>query len=148
MNKKPHISLGRMLGMTMKSVKETMETNLKEADIDISIDQFVILKILDTMEDVNQQICANLLRMDKSLFLRKLDVMQERKLVARIPDKNDKRRNQLVLTKQGLQKYAECEKVEQKTVKQLMNGVSNEEFTVFAKVLDIIRNNSTEKPIS
>ena len=119
MNKKPNISLGRMLGMTMKSVKETMERNLKDADIDMTIDQFVILKIIDTMEDVNQQVCANLLRMDKSLFLRKLDVMQERKLVARIPDANDKRRNQLVLTKQGLEKYRECEEIEQKTIKSL-----------------------------
>lgn len=137
-----------MLGMTMKSVKETMERNLKDADIDMTIDQFVILKIIDTMEDVNQQVCANLLRMDKSLFLRKLDVMQERKLVARIPDANDKRRNQLVLTKQGLEKYRECEEIEQKTIKSLMAGVSKEEFKTFAKVLDVIRHNSSEQSIS
>lgn len=136
------ISLGRMVGMTMKAMKDTLTRNFELANCPISAEQFITLKIITFHEDISQQDCADLLRMDKSLFLRKIDVLQKLNLLVRIPNKTDKRKNQLVITKKGMEMLKKCEEVEQNTMRNLTKGVSENDFKIFSKVLTTIRENA------
>ncbi len=136
------ISLGRMVGMTMRAMKDTLVKNFELANCPISAEQFITLKIIIFNEDISQQDCADLMRMDKSLFLRRIDVLQKLNLLVRVPNKKDKRKNQLVITEKGLEMLKKCEKVEQSTMKGLIKGVSEDDFQVFSKVLTTIRENA------
>lgn len=136
------ISLGRMVGMTMKAMKDTLTKNFELANCPISAEQFITLKIITFHEDISQQDCADLLRMDKSLFLRKIDVLQKLDLLVRIPNKKDKRKNQLLITEKGMKMLKKCEKVEQNTMRNLTKGVSENDFKIFSKVLTTIRENA------
>lgn len=136
------ISLGRMVGMTMRAMKNSLVKSFELANCPISAEQFITLKIITFHEDICQQDCADLLRMDKSLFFRKIDALQKLNLIVRVPDKKDKRKNQLVITQKGLEMLKKCEKVEQNTMKGLIKGVSEQDFQAFSKVLTTIRENA------
>jgi len=131
-----------MVGMTMKAMKDTLTKNFELANCPISAEQFITLKIITFHEDISQQDCADLLRMDKSLFLRKIDVLQKLDLLVRIPNKKDKRKNQLLITEKGMKMLKKCEKVEQNTMRNLTKGVSENDFKIFSKVLTTIRENA------
>ena len=128
--------------MTMKAMKDTLTKNFELANCPISAEQFITLKIITFHEDISQQDCADLLRMDKSLFLRKIDVLQKLDLLVRIPNKKDKRKNQLLITEKGMKMLKKCEKVEQNTMRNLTKGVSENDFKIFSKVLTTIRENA------
>lgn len=126
----------------MKAMKDTLTQNFELANCPISAEQFITLKIIACNEDISQQGCADLMRMDKSLFLRKVDVLQKLNLLVRVPNKKDKRKNKLVITNDGLEMLKKCEKVEHKTMKNLTKGVSENDFKSFSKVLATIRENA------
>lgn len=128
--------------MTMKAMKGRLTKNFEAANCPISAEQFIILKIISLHEDMNQQECANHLMIEKSLFLRKIDTLQRNKLIARIPDERDKRKNLLVLTAKGADLYKECEIVERQTMNKLIAGVNKNDFEAFANVLEVIRINA------
>jgi len=123
-------------------MKDTLTKNFELANCPISAEQFITLKIITFHEDISQQDCADLLRMDKSLFLRKIDVLQKLDLLVRIPNKKDKRKNQLLITEKGMKMLKKCEKVEQNTMRNLTKGVSENDFKIFSKVLTTIRENA------
>ncbi len=68
----------------------------------LTIEQFGLLHtISEKEEEVILKDMACMLGKDKSAVLRQLDSLEEKGLVRRVPDKNDRRKNFLMITKKG-----------------------------------------------
>jgi|SRR5690606_25890969 len=138
----PIRSLGRALHLTIKALGTSVTSNFAAASISLTLDQYIVLKIVYYHETIIQKDVAELMKRDKSSLFRQINQLQERKLIARITDAEDKRRNFLVITKQGSELIDIATEIEAKTVNELLEGVTEDEMKTFNKVLETIQKNS------
>ena len=127
---------------TMKSIHKSMTIILSKANLEISTQQFFIMKIISEHESVIQQDLAEMMRTDKSAMLRQLNVLQSEMLVARIPDQKDKRKKLLVLTKKGGEVLSKAENKLDKHFNNILVGIDNNELQVFYSVLNKLKENA------
>lgn len=133
--------LGYMLGMTLRVFKTRMMTECKKKDIELSLEQFVILNMLNANCDLIQQDLANHLQKDKSIIVRQIDGLIEDQYVVRLTNKEDKRKKNLILTKKGFERLNEMERIASEVSKKLLTGVSDSELKIFKDVLVKIQEN-------
>lgn len=133
--------LGYMLGMTLRVFKTRMMTECKKKDIELSLEQFVILNMLNANCDLIQQDLANHLQKDKSIIVRQIDGLIEDQYVVRLTNKEDKRKKNLILTKKGFERLNEMERIASEVSKKLLTGVSDSELEIFKDVLVKIQEN-------
>lgn len=130
-----------MLGMTLRVFKTRMMTECKKKDIELSLEQFVILNMLNANCDLIQQDLANHLQKDKSIIVRQIDGLIEDQYVVRLTNKEDKRKKNLILTKKGFERLNEMERIASEVSKKLLTGVSDSELEIFKDVLVKIQEN-------
>jgi DNA-binding MarR family transcriptional regulator len=133
--------LGYLLCQTLRGYKNRLVLNFKEIGIGLSLEQFVILHQISIKDDLTQQDLANHLQKDKSIILRQINSLIDRNYVERSPDKVDKRKKKLVLTKDGREVLTSTEEIARNVSSELLSGVNNEDVDVFLTVLNKIQEN-------
>jgi len=111
----------------------------KQTDVKLTMPQVVLLfKISEEKEEVTLKDMAEKLGKDKSAILRMIDLLEKKELVRRVVDQNDRRKNQLLVTKKGERLIAEFREVELELNCKLMEGLSDADMLTFYKVVDHI----------
>ena len=140
MNKEEPLS--RLLGLILRIYKNRLTALLKENNITLRPEQFMILHELSVGEDLTQQDLSNHLQKDKSIVLRQIATLMEAGYVIRLQDKVDKRKKKLSLTKKGSDMLNKIEEIAQSLSEELIRGVSREEFIIFKRVITKMKENS------
>lgn len=86
-------------------VKEILRAKKKrfcEKKIELTIEQFFILNILDNEDGLILRELAEIVDRDKSAVLRHIDGLEQKNFITRVTDPKDKRRKSLLVTKRGL----------------------------------------------
>lgn len=136
--------LKKPLGMIVVNMLKPMFCVLeiraaKQTDIKLTMPQFVLLfKISEEKEEVTLKDMAEKLGKDKSAILRMIDLLEKKELVRRVVDQNDRRKNQLMVTKKGERLIAEFREVELELNCELLEGLSDADMETFYKVVDHI----------
>jgi len=133
--------LGYMLGMTLRVFKIRMVTECKKKEIELTLEQFVILNMLNSNCDLIQQDLANHLQKDKSIIVRQIDSLIDDQYVVRLTNKEDQRKKNLILTKKGFDRLNEMEGIASEVSKKLLTGVTDSELEIFKSVLMKIQEN-------
>ncbi len=133
--------LGYMLGQTMKVFKSQMITELKAQGLDLTFEQFVILHMLNRGCDLIQQDLAKHLQKDKSIIVRQIDGLLDKQYVARLTNKEDKRKKNLILTKKGYDILVQTTTVADQVTSKLLAGIEENELLIFQNVLAKIQEN-------
>jgi MarR family transcriptional regulator for hemolysin len=95
--------------------------------------------MINTMkEEVIQKDVSELLGKDKSAVLRMIDQLEEQELVRRVVDLKDRRKNCLMITKQGTRLLEQYQVLENELIKEISDGLEQEEIAVFNKIIDVI----------
>ena len=111
----------------------------KQTGLKLIMPQFVLLfKISEEKEEVTLKDMAEKLGKDKSAILRMIDLLEKKELVRRVVDQNDRRKNQLMVTKKGERLIAEFREVELDLNCELLKGLSDADMETFYKVVDHI----------
>jgi DNA-binding MarR family transcriptional regulator len=133
-----------LFGRTLKFLTDEFDARLRAEDISVSIVEFVLLYRLSTMSDdeVTQQNFAQLEGKHKSVILRQIDKLEQRKLVARIPDQADRRKNNLALTKKGADLLDKLLAIENRMMKEMTKGLAAAEIETLKKVSIKIQHNA------
>ena len=126
----------------MRVYRNKMTGKLKENELELGLDQFLILLQLNAREDVTQQDLANHLQKDKSIILRQINVLLEKRYVVRLPDKKDKRKKNLILTQKGSETLQQALQIGRTLSEELLSGISQEEIHIFEQVLQKIQEKS------
>ncbi|MGQ8337017.1 MarR family winged helix-turn-helix transcriptional regulator [Sunxiuqinia sp. A32] len=134
--------LGYLLGKTLRIYKNRLTSNLREADIEISFQEFIILHKINEKYDLTQQDLANHFQKDKSFILRLINNLIEKRFVVRLPDNEDKRKKNLIMTQKGIEVLEQTKEVVNNLSDELLSGISNEDLYTFQKVLKKIEENS------
>ncbi len=135
------VTVAKVIGYSAKVIYAVMNKAFSEADIQLQMETYIILRILSVKKNVIQQDLAKALQKDKSSILRIINSLQEKKWVARIPDSEDKRRNYLVLTQLGNEVLTEALLIEKKTTDRLKDNLDPNQVNQLKHILHTIRQN-------
>ncbi len=135
------IPLGYMLSRSRRVFKHQMMIEFREKEIDLTFEQFVILKLLDSNADLIQQDLADRLQKDKSIIVRHINCLLEHQYVVRLTNKGDKRKKNLTLTNTGIDILNRMKIVAVEVTKKLLSGVTDNELETFQHVLLRIQEN-------
>lgn len=133
--------LGYMLGQTLRVFKNQMVSEFKEMEIELTIEQFVILSLLNSNCDLIQRDLASQLQKDKSIIVRQINCLLENQYVVRLTNKDDKRVKNLILTKKGFEKLNQMKEIASEVSGKLLTGISENELEIFQNVLFKIQEN-------
>jgi len=131
-----------MLGQSLRVFKNQMLSEFKEKEIELSIEQFVILSLLNSNCELIQRDLASQLQKDKSIIVRQINCLLENQYVVRMTNKDDKRVKNLILTKKGFERLNQMKEIASEVSNKLLTGISENELEVFQNVLLKIRENA------
>jgi MarR family transcriptional regulator, transcriptional regulator for hemolysin len=137
-------SLKMPLGMVVVKMLKPMFCVLemraaKQTNLKLTMAQFVLLfTISEEKEEVILKDMAEKLGKDKSAILRMIDLLEKKELLRRAVDQNDRRKNQLLVTKKGERLIAEFRNVEFELNSELLEGLSDTDMQTFYKVVNHI----------
>jgi len=136
-----NIPLGLQVVQMLKPVFHVLEMRAaKQTDIKLTMPQFVLLfTISEEKEEVILKDMAEKLGKDKSAILRMIDLLEKKELVRRAVDQNDRRKNQLLVTKKGERIINEFRKIETDLNCELLEGLSDADMETFNKVVSHIK---------
>ena len=139
---KQELPLGMIISRMMHEMFRVLKRRTFEiAEIKLTIEQFGLLHAINMKnEDVIQQDMADIMGKDKSAIYRVIDSLEEKELVRRVVDKNDRRKNFLMVTKKGETVIEQYLEIEFKLINELKEGLSKSDIDTFYRVVDHIRN--------
>lgn len=106
--------------------KYLINKKINDKKIGITYEQAWVLMLLYNHNGVNQQEIANLCYKEKSTILRLIDALERMNYVTRQRDKNDRRNNNIFITKSGALIQKEIMSMHIELLYSLFEGLSDE----------------------
>jgi MarR family transcriptional regulator for hemolysin len=114
-----------------------------KAETKLTVEEFALIYILGRRQGkVTQKNLAEAMGKDKSMILRLVNSLENKKLIGRMECLDDRRKSYLILTKNGekvLDQYLEIETV---LIEKLKHGLSNSEKDRLHKIICRIKTNA------
>ncbi|WP_440998778.1 MarR family winged helix-turn-helix transcriptional regulator [Fodinibius sp. SL11] len=126
---------GCRMAYVVKEMVRSLKSRFQEEDIDLTIEQFFILNILDNEDGLILQELAEIVDRDKSAVLRHIDGLEQHHFVTRVQDESDKRRKILLITKPGLKVLEKARAVDQQLDREINAEIQNIETKEFEDAL-------------
>lgn len=134
-------SIGYLTGIAYRAINRTLSNNLKSEGNKITSEQYGVLKQLWSKQGLTQLDIAKATRKDKPGITRLLNNLEQKGLIERRVNKDDKRCNKIYLTKAGKKLEKSSIEIGLKTREQALEGVNTKELEICKKVLwEISRN--------
>lgn len=130
-----------LLDRTARRVKQYAQTAFNELGLEITVDQWLVLKNLYENDGMKQNELAELVFKDNPTLTRIIDLLCKKGLTVRNLHPDDRRSFIVALTKEG-KKKVESVKPKIKHIRlQAWKGLTEKDFNHFKKVLDTIYEN-------
>lgn len=136
--------LSYLLGQTMNLIKLGLMQKLKDNQLNLSVEQYIMMHAINLRDDITQQDLSNHFQRDKSIILRQVNTLIELRYVVRLQDLDDKRKKNLVLTKKGFEILEQARKLSLEISNELLEGVTEQELKDFESVLNKIQTNTKQ----
>ena len=138
-------SSGFILERTAKRLKQFFQQQLTAADTGITIDQWVVLQVLDEQEGLSQLEIARATYKDAPTITRIIDLLCQKGLTRRVTDPADRRRFMIRLTDEGRQKILNTLPIIRSARRQAWQGIEGPEIDRLVDVLNnVFENLSSE----
>lgn len=131
-------TLGCKMGFAVKGIMRLLRREFEEQNIELTLEQYFVLNILNNEEGLILQDLADIVDRDKSAVLRLIDGLEKNHFVARAKDPNDRRRKILLVTKPGIEELEKARKLDKDMNKMLTEDISSENIESFENVLSTI----------
>lgn len=138
-------SIGPWLGRTVKLVDYHLQEAFDSNGLDLTKEQMIVLKTLESQDGINQNELACLTFRDKSSLARLLSKMESKNYIMRMQSKDDKRNNEVFITKEGSAVFDKTRPVIQKIIDIMEHGIDAGHKTMMIENLKRIQNNFKTK---
>ncbi|MDP4208304.1 MAG: MarR family transcriptional regulator [Bacteroidota bacterium] len=130
--------LGLVIGSMMHEMFRVLKKRVNEqSDVALTIEQFGLLYLTHKVEqEAIQKDMAEIMGKDKSSILRMVDSLENKELVRRVVDKDDRRKNRLMVTKKGEKTLEQWLEIEVELDNELMEGIDQSDLDSFYKVIN------------
>ena len=126
---------------TIKEYRKVAQKNIAKVVKDITIDQCLILIILNKEDKIPQNVLANLIFKDNASITRMIELMVKKDYLNRTIHKEDRRKFNLEITEKGKTTIDLLSPIIQTNRKTALNGLSLEEINLLDKTLNKIITN-------
>ena len=124
-----------------KAYRRFAQARLHAAGIDITIDQWLVLKTIHESADLTLQQVGEAVFKDFASVTRIVQLLERKRLLRRKPHPNDGRRSRLMLTSAGEAVIRMVEPIAQANRRQALDGIAAEEVARLRAVLKRITEN-------
>jgi len=129
------------LNLAACKLKQYTALVLKQNDVDLTPEQFLLVDLLWNHGSMSQQKLADTMQKDKNSITKLVDGLEKKQLVERCKDKSDRRSNLVILTEKAeAMKHGAKEKAIS-MLEDVIEGISEEELRNFLSTLDKITKN-------
>ena len=136
MNCNADVSLFCFIGRTMRSIMLILEEKFEQNGFDLNLPQFILLNILSNNDNLILEDLSKFLNKDKSAILRNVNHLENQHFIAKMTDKDDRRRKVLILTKKGMELLDSARSVEKELQDKLTNNLGDDNIDNFKNVLE------------
>lgn len=136
--------IGSFIDRTYKVVRQDLINRFKNTEVDITPEQWVILAKLSE-QDMYQTELASMSFRDKPTVSRIVDLLAKKNLVKRIPDKTDRRKYHISITKIGEAMIQKATPAVEESRKLGWTDLSEEEYETLISLLDKVFSNYSER---
>lgn len=134
--------LAPWIGKTCKIINMYISDVLKHNNIQVTKEQWIVLKILHEDNDgIIQNDLAFITDRNKASLTRLINVLEKNNLVERIPSKEDSRKNLIYITNTGKQLFLKVKPLMLNSLETLQNGITEDEKSIFMNVMTKIQTN-------
>ena len=124
-----------------KAYRRFAQARLYAAGIDITIDQWLVLKTIHESPDVTLQQVGEAVFKDFASVTRIVQLLERKRLLRRKPHPSDGRRSELVLTSSGESVIRTVEPIAQANRRQALDGIGAAQIAQLRAVLKRITEN-------
>ncbi len=128
-------------GMASTALARRLQKNFKQANLDITIEQWSVLYHLWKEDGLSQQELCNRTFRDKPSITRLVDNLEKLKLVKRVASPTDRRINLIYLTEQANELQIETMNMANQTLNEALEGVSKADVEMCKAVLQQVYDN-------
>lgn len=130
-----------LLEQTVRQIRGYAQRQLDTLESGITVDQWVLLKIIDERRQISQVELAQVSQKDTASITRILDLLQKKDLIRRVDDDYDRRKYLISLTPAG-QEFVDRNFPFVNGIRgQIVKGLSAEEIKSLKGILEKIRQN-------
>ena len=134
---------GRWIGISAHRLSHLMTKTMQKEGFEVTHEQLVLLFIISRQKGINQKELAQKLDRDKTSIARSVSKLEKTHKIVRVQTGDDKRINNLFLTKEGTQLLEDIYPVIKNIRNELKSGFSEEEIN---KVVSFLKK-LTEKVV-
>ena len=131
------------LNLTGCKLKQFIATKLKEMDVPLTPEQFMLIDLLWNEGEMTQQQLADQMQKDKNSVTKLVDAIERKGFVIRKQNEHDRRANTLVLTEKANQLKPGAKQKGISILDQMLEGISEEELRSFLVTLHKLNGNMT-----
>lgn len=135
--------LGYLLGLPFRVFINQVAAEFRNREIELTFEQFVMLRLIHEDESIIQQDIANRLQKDKSLIVRQMNDLFILNLVVSQTNRQDKRKKNLALTPEGIETMNRLSDLVLDVSNKLLTGVDENDYLAFRRVLNKIQENGS-----
>jgi DNA-binding MarR family transcriptional regulator len=141
--KEPYNQYSLLLDRTARKVKWYAQQQFKELGFDMTVDQWLVMKLTDENEALSQRELAALMYKDMPTVTRIVDILCTKGLVEREESPADRRVSILKLTEEGREKVTNSRKQVRSIRLKAWEGLNEKDFDDFNRILNKIYDNLT-----
>ncbi len=139
--KEPYNQYSLLLDRTARKVKWYAQKRFTELGLDITVDQWLVLKLTDENDELSQKELAKLMYKDMPTVTRIVDILSTKGLVQRVENPADRRVSVLKLTQEGLNKVVNTRSQIRSIRLKAWEGLNEQDFQEFNRILNKIYDN-------
>ena len=131
------------LNLTGCKLKQFLAAKLRQMDVPLTPEQFMLIDLLWNHGEMSQQQLANQMQKDKNSVTKLVDAIERKGFVVRQQNLNDRRSNTLVLTEKANQLKPGAKQKGISILDQILEGIEEEELRAFLTTLRKLNSNMT-----
>jgi len=128
-------SLFLSIEKSRKLIKEQINRNFLQSDINITFDQWLVLSEISETRNINQKSIAEQLHKEVASVSRLLDKLQKLNLIVRKINPENQRELKLYVTHEGLELLDKMEGFESVEIKKLFSSIYEQELNLVIDVM-------------
>ena len=138
-------NLGRYTGRLWTALNRQLEVCFRQDGIPLSPEQFRVMICLWERNGCSQQALALMVKRDKAAIARIVNLLEDKELVERVVDDEDRRSNQVRLTDAGKALEAPAAQCARDTLDIALRGLSEQDIQAGMTMLKTALTNLTKK---
>lgn len=126
---------------TIKKIRNYMQRGLTDADIDLTVDQWVVLDHLSQNQGISQIQLGSITYKDPPTMTRILDLLVKKGLVTRLNSSSDRRKFTIDLTETGKEVHKKASEIITEVRRQAWSNLNESDYNTLVKIMDTIYSN-------